>query len=61
MLPATVRMIAAANPPEQAAGGYDLEPPLSNRFCHVGFTPSVDEWLDGMATGWEAVPASRPG
>ncbi|MDA3642293.1 AAA family ATPase, partial [Mycobacterium xenopi] len=61
VLPATVRMIAAANPPEQAAGGYDLEPPLSNRFCHVGFTPSVDEWLDGMATGWEAVPASRAG
>ncbi|PQP16386.1 hypothetical protein C5613_36475 [Rhodococcus opacus] len=23
------------------------------------FTPSVDEWLDGMATGWATPPASR--
>ncbi|WP_251014192.1 hypothetical protein [Rhodococcus qingshengii] len=26
---------------------------------HVEFTPSVDEWLDGMSTGWGAPPASR--
>ncbi len=30
-----VRVLAAANPPEAAAGGYPLTPPLANRFCHV--------------------------
>lgn len=59
VLPEAVRVVAAANPPDQAAGGWELEPPLANRFCHVGFDPSVDEWLDGMATGWAAPPASR--
>ena len=28
-------IIAAANPPEQAADGWDLAPPLANRFCHL--------------------------
>ena len=37
----------------------DLTPPLANRFCHVEFRPSVDEWLDGMTVGWAAPPASR--
>jgi hypothetical protein len=31
-----------------------LEPPLANRYCHVDFTQSVEEWLDGMTTGWAA-------
>lgn len=59
VLPEGVRIVAAANPADQAAGGWELEPPLANRFCHVEFAPSVDEWLDGMATGWAAPPASR--
>ena len=59
VLPEGVRIVAAANPADQAAGGWELEPPLANRFCHVEFAPSVDEWLDGMATGWPAPPASR--
>ncbi|MBW4818568.1 MULTISPECIES: ATP-binding protein [Rhodococcus] len=58
-LPKGTRVIAGANPPDCAAGGYELEAPLANRFCHVEFTPSVDEWLDGMSTGWGAPPASR--
>lgn len=58
-LPSGTRVVAGANPPDCAAGGYELEAPLANRFCHVEFTPSVDEWLDGMATGWSAPPVSR--
>ena len=58
-LPDRVRVVAGANPPDSAAGGYELEPPLANRFCHVGFAPSVEEWLDGMATGWGVAPVSR--
>ena len=50
-LPKGTRVIAGANPPDCAAGGYELEAPLANRFCHVEFTPSVDEWLDGYGDG----------
>lgn len=58
-LPDRVRVVAGANPPDSAAGGYELEPPLANRFCHVMFAPSVDDWLDGMTAGWASPPASR--
>lgn len=40
-LPACVRIAAAANPPDIAASGWELSPPLANRFVHI-------EWnLDG--------------
>ena len=50
-LPKGTRVIAGANPPDCAAGGYELEAPLANRFCHVGVHPVCDEWLDGMSDG----------
>ena len=59
LLPDGVRVVAGANPPDRAADGWELSPPLANRFCHVQFAPSVDEWLDGMTVGWSAPPASR--
>ena len=31
-LPDAVSLVAAANTPEQAAGGWELSPPLANRF-----------------------------
>lgn len=44
-LPPGVRIVAAANPPSSAAGGWDLEPPMANRFCHFNVdVPSADEW-----------------
>ena len=58
-LPDGVRVVAGANPADRAADGYEISPPLANRFCHVDYTPSVDEWLDGMQGGWSAPPASR--
>ncbi len=54
-LPADVWVIAGANPADQAAGGYDLEPPMANRLCHLNYEPSNQEWLDGMMTGWKAM------
>src|SRR6516162_2932417 len=44
-LPARVRRAGAANPTDQAAGGWDLSPALANRFIHLTWSsPSADEW-----------------
>lgn len=40
-----VRVLGAANPPEIAAGGWDLGAPVANRFAHFSWEcPSVEEW-----------------
>lgn len=47
-----VKLIAAANPVEEAAGGWDLAPPMANRFMHILIpAPSVDGWTSYMAAG----------
>lgn len=52
-LPNEVSILAAANPPETAAGGWDLAPPMANRFCHIDWPdPSSTEWSEGMINGW---------
>lgn len=58
-LPKDVRVIAGANPADRAADGYDLAPPLANRFCHIDYSPSLDEFLTGSTVGWAAPPPSR--
>lgn len=46
-MPSGVRIVAAANPPDQAAGGWDLEPPMANRFAHFDIgKPSADGWVN---------------
>jgi hypothetical protein len=52
-LPADVTVVAAANPPEQAADGWDLSPPLANRFCHLDWDLDAQEWAHGMLAGFE--------
>lgn len=54
-LPKGVKVIAAANPPEQAAGGYDLAPPLANRFLHLHMGGDADLLAAGLTTGWDSV------
>lgn len=58
-LPERIRVVAGANPADRAADGWEISPPLANRFCHVGYDPTVEEWLSGMQAGWSAPPASR--
>jgi MoxR-like ATPase len=52
VLPEQVAVLAAANPPEQAAGGWQLAPPLANRFTHMLWKNDYGAWADGMESGW---------
>ena len=54
-LPDTVAIVAAANPPESAVDGYDLEPPMANRLLHLDFIFPVDAWLDGFVSGFDNI------
>lgn len=47
-----VAVIAAANPPDQAADGWDLSPPLANRFCHLTWPLDVAAFAEGLVSGW---------
>jgi hypothetical protein len=51
-LPADVAVVAAANPPEQAADGWDLSAPLANRLCHLTWEATPASVADGLAGGW---------
>jgi AAA domain (dynein-related subfamily) len=58
-LPEDVAVVAAANPPEQAADGWDLSAPLANRLCHLTWEIDPKAVAEGLAGGWAApaVPA----
>ena len=51
-LPDGVSVVAAANPPDQIAGGWDLTAPLANRFVHLDWKLDADRWVDGFTYGW---------
>jgi MoxR-like ATPase len=51
-LGARCRVIGAANPPEVAAGGFELAPPVANRCGHIDWSaPTSDEHADYMLRG----------
>ena len=71
-LPDDVVVVAAANPPEQSADGWDLSAPLANRFCHLDWTVDANAFAEGITggfappvvpqlpSGWEAhLPRAR--
>lgn len=58
-LPDAVSVVAAANPPEQAADGWDLSPPLANRFCHLDWPLDARALADGFVSGWPTPPPPR--
>jgi len=53
-LPDGIVIVAAANPPEQAADGWDLSAPLANRFCHLDWVMDARTFAEGMAAGFAA-------
>ena len=46
------RIVAAANPLDQAAGGWDLAPAAANRWLHLDWSVDVEEWCAGEIAGW---------
>lgn len=53
-LPEQTRMTAAANPPEIAANGWELSPPMANRFVHLDWSIDAETVAQGFQLGWEA-------
>ncbi|MCC3312614.1 AAA family ATPase [Nocardia africana] len=51
-LPAGVRIVAAANPRSSAADGWELSPPLANRFVHLTWTHDPDVVVRGLGGVW---------
>ncbi|MCZ4121959.1 AAA family ATPase [Streptomyces sp. H39-S7] len=51
-LPPGVRIVAAANPRSSAADGWELSPPLANRFVHLQWTHDHDVVVRGLAGTW---------
>ncbi|MFY1683760.1 AAA family ATPase [Micromonospora sp. WMMD730] len=51
-LPAGVRIVAAANPRSSAADGWELSPPLANRFVHLQWTYDHDVVVRGLGGTW---------
>ncbi|MFE2056798.1 AAA family ATPase [Streptomyces sp. NPDC059446] len=51
-LPPDVRIVAAANPRSSAADGWELSPPLANRFVHLQWVHDVDVVVRGLGGVW---------
>lgn len=52
-LPDQVAVVAAANPPDQAADGWDLSAPLANRFCHLPWSTDAATVARGLTAGFD--------
>lgn len=58
-LPAGVRIVAAANPRSSAADGWELSPPLANRFVHLQWTYDHDVVVRGLGGTWPRATLPR--
>ena len=54
--PGKVTLVAAANPPSEAAGGWELAPPLANRFTHHHYQLVPEQWVDAFPGYWANPP-----
>lgn len=61
-LPGGVRIVAAANPPDLMVGGWELSPPLRNRFVHLNWDIPTELYVHSLTSGWEtgALPKVDP-
>ncbi|MFE2410945.1 AAA family ATPase [Kitasatospora sp. NPDC059408] len=51
-LPPGVRIVAAANPRSSAADGWELSPPLANRFVHLQWVHDHEVVVRGLGGTW---------
>jgi hypothetical protein len=58
-LPAGVRIVAAANPRTSAADGWELSPPLANRFVHLQWTYDHEVVVRGLGGTWPSAALPR--
>ena len=54
-LPDQVRIVAAANPPDMMSGGWELTPPLRNRFVHLQWDLPANVYIDALEQGFPRV------
>lgn len=56
-LPNTVSFVAAANPSDVAAAGWELAAPTASRFVHLEFAMPLEVFSEGLITGhWPTLP-----
>jgi MoxR-like ATPase len=58
-LPPDVRIVAAANPRSSAAEGWELSPPLANRFVHLQWTYDHEVVVRGLDGTWPLATLPR--
>ncbi|MGW7285661.1 AAA family ATPase [Streptomyces sp. NPDC054847] len=58
-LPPAVRIVAAANPRSSAADGWELSPPLANRFVHLQWTHDHEVVVRGLGGTWPRATLPR--
>jgi hypothetical protein len=58
-LPDNVRIVAAANPPDSVVGGWELSPPLANRFVHIDWELTGKQFADALNDGFHVPPLPR--
>lgn len=56
-LPRTVSFVAAANPADVAAAGWELAAPTASRFVHLDWAMPYEVYSEGLVTGiWPTMP-----
>ncbi|MYR42200.1 AAA family ATPase, partial [Streptomyces sp. SID5910] len=58
-LPPAVRIVAAANPRASAADGWELSPPLANRFVHLYWAHDREVVVRGLGGVWPRAELPR--
>ncbi|MBQ1160613.1 AAA family ATPase, partial [Streptomyces sp. A73] len=58
-LPPGVRIVAAANPRASAADGWELSPPLANRFVHLNWVHDRQVVVRGLGGVWPRAELPR--
>lgn len=56
----SVSIVCAGNPPESAADGIDLAPPVANRLLHLNWEFDAESWFTGIVDGFDTVDALDP-